>query len=1176
MSKYDSYFGQPVQPESKYDSYFGSPVSSDRPSIEEQTEEGFTPRGVRDLTRDDVFNRYAGYMDSHFGMNEDDYTRQEIADAYVNHMRKFNFGQSVTTLEELAYINKVKGLDDERLKAKQLAEARAAYDTFDSMKGAFADGTTAWEKLDAVGDYGRALIVDPVNLVGLGVGKLVSGGATKAAAQAAKYAVRKEAQNVIKARGITEGARRQVKELERVAANKIIKEGTFKTAGKEITTKQIARREALGVGVVDAVAGVGMDAVYQNIMDDVDLQDGYNMMQGSIALAGGALGMGLGYSFARGFQMDEADVSTLGAIKFFQAQDNLANARKIAGDAGQTIKDLDLPGFEASLPGFRDMVETLKDKAARGQPLRMEADKGYLPDELAWQEAFFAGISNALADNGVKYWTKRGPKDGFLNWMSDLMLAMPDNVKDQLSDIYDETLGANVDIFKGKKLFEVFKDKDGNVIANSALDMVASEVSDASKLLNFTSQASKVFNKLKEIKPDADADDIIEEFIEVEAGAPARAAINKIKSGADYMQRNLIRMLVTHPGTTALNLIGWQTASTMQSLGDIVRGTLYGGASVVNAAVLNKEGAAKFAKKAGLMLGLQKQKMRNLLDPNMTYESFMDFLAFNPAAQKDMLRYMAGGVDIEQMSRDLQLEEFAEIAKDALGKDAIKDVSRTKLDKIMDKIQLVYGVKLQDMATKSQEFMYAIDKQMRLKYDMTYVDFLNDPNMWKRMMGDDYAEIVSTASQDALRNVFSKSYADSKTPVGTIAGFIESLSRQPIIGAMVPFGQFFNNTMAHIMDHTGISLAHKYWAGTTRDPMELLTKTAVGLTSIGVLSQYEKENLDAGLAWYEERASDGSIRNRLYDFPYIFYKAIGRMGAHIEKDGTVPRELFDEVVLTFGPGALTRQLDDNMKGMYDIISDAVTAEDPEYGQAVVKVIQNTTSMYASGYTRFLDPVNLTASMMKGEAYVAPDRKQGAAWVNNSVRYSDELLESIGAYVKPEKKYQSITTEADQVPIGKVFGVRFSPATSSAERAFNEAGIADWKTNIRTSIPEARNDMNRIIAPILEYEFGLLLEKPKWKSGNPEERKQYIYDTINTSKQFVKEILANSFDPEDTRSLLLYKLGAGEYANKRRIQNYQKEFGLGDEELTDLELPQLQLFVGYVELMEELRKDKREE
>jgi hypothetical protein len=37
----------------------------------------------------------------------------------------------------------------------------------------------------------------------------------------------------------------------------------------------------------------------------------------------------------------------------------------------------------------------------------------------------------------------------------------------------------------------------------------------------------------------------------------------------------------------------------MQSATDIVRGTLYGGASVLNAAMFNREGAAKYAKKAG-------------------------------------------------------------------------------------------------------------------------------------------------------------------------------------------------------------------------------------------------------------------------------------------------------------------------------------------------------------------------------------------------------------------------------------------------------------------------------------------------------------------------------------------------------------------------------------------------
>ena len=1164
MANLDMFLGDPITPKkeekqetaSPLDQFLGSPVSSDRPSIEVQTEEMVAaPEGVRDLTNDAVFAKISPYMKSRFGMSEDKYDRQEIVDAYVNNMRKFNFGQSVVTVGELSYLN---GATE-----AEKAEAASAYQTFDSMKGAFAEGTSGMEKLDAVYDYGRALIVDPVNVVSLGIGKLITGGGSKAAAQLAKEGVKREVAKIIQKQGLTQGAKQAAKQVERKLIGETLRSEAFKKASKRLAVK-----EALYTGAADTVAGVSMDAVYQQAMQEVGLQSEYDLVQGSIAAAGGTFGTGLSMGLSMLGRSFDADSDMLGAFYFDRANTDLARAREIAGDVTKSVKEkLDLRGFQDSLPDFQKNIEDFADKVERGSLLRLLGNGQRVGKETQIRKAFylgdeklgFKGIADILADNGVRNWTKRTDDDNFSNWMHDLIREMPKGVQDQLDDIFRKTLGKAVPDYKGKSLLQ-------------ALDMDAKEFSVAGQQLNILSQAARTLRYIPKVADD----EILPELIKAELPPVTERVRDAFAEKTSFLQRNLIRMLVTHPGTTALNLIGWQTASTMQSLGDIVRGTLYGGASVINAAVLNKEGAAKFAKKAGLMLGLQKQKMRNLLDPNMTYESFMDFLAFNPAAQKDMLRYMAGGVDIEQMSRDLQLEEFAEIAKDALGKDAIKDVSRTKLDKIMDKIQLVYGVKLQDMATKSQEFMYAIDKQMRLKYDMTYVDFLNDPNMWKRMMGDDYAEIVSTASQDALRNVFSKSYADSKTPVGTIAGFIESLSRQPVIGAMVPFGQFFNNTMAHIMDHTGISLAHKYWAGTTRDPMELLTKTAVGLTSIGVLSQYEKENLDAGLAWYEERASDGSIRNRLYDFPYIFYKAIGRMGAHIEKDGTVPRELFDEVVLTFGPGALTRQLDDNMKGMYDIISDAVTAEDPEYGQAVVKVIQNTTSMYASGYTRFLDPVNLTASMMKGEAYVAPDRKQGAAWVNNSVRYSDELLESIGAYVKPEKKYQSITTEGDQVPIGKVFGVRFSPATSSAERAFNEAGIADWKTNIRTSIPEARNDMNRIIAPILEYEFGLLLEKPKWKSGNPEERKQYIYDTINTSKQFVKEILANSFDPEDTRSLLLYKLGAGEYANKRRIQNYQKEFGLGDEELTDLELPQLQLFVGYVELMEELRKDKREE
>ena len=57
------------------------------------------------------------------------------------------------------------------------------------MKGSFSGGTVG-QKLDSVYDYGMALIVDPVNLVSFGVGKLATGGGgSKVAAGAAKEAL---------------------------------------------------------------------------------------------------------------------------------------------------------------------------------------------------------------------------------------------------------------------------------------------------------------------------------------------------------------------------------------------------------------------------------------------------------------------------------------------------------------------------------------------------------------------------------------------------------------------------------------------------------------------------------------------------------------------------------------------------------------------------------------------------------------------------------------------------------------------------------------------------------------------------------------------------------------------------------------------------------------------------
>ena len=161
------------------DQYFQGGGGTERPpEIEKQ--EGLSL--IETLSLDDNYSIIKDYMSDRFGMEETEYDKRKIIDSYINQMRKFNAGQSVVALTELTHLNSGEGdeLDARRAKAAQ------AYKLFDSLGGAFSKDRTVGEKLDAVGDYARAIVVDPVNLVSLGVGKLFAAGGSRAAIQGAK------------------------------------------------------------------------------------------------------------------------------------------------------------------------------------------------------------------------------------------------------------------------------------------------------------------------------------------------------------------------------------------------------------------------------------------------------------------------------------------------------------------------------------------------------------------------------------------------------------------------------------------------------------------------------------------------------------------------------------------------------------------------------------------------------------------------------------------------------------------------------------------------------------------------------------------------------------------------------------------------------------------------------
>jgi len=1115
---------------------------------------------INDLMQDNNYAVVGNYMKQRFGMTEDTHGRQEVIDSFVNHMRKFNFGQSVTTGTELAYLNKAE-------EANKLA-AGQAYQLFDNMKGAFSEEYSFAQKADAVGDYARALIVDPVNVLSLGFGKLITGGATKVAATLAKDAVIKQVKKELTKKGIknasSKTAQAQAQQIERRIIGKIIKGEKVRGVAKDAFAegvKKSTKKEILATTAFDSASAVTIDAVYQKALQQGGVQTDYNVVQGAVTGIGGVFGGSLAYGLSLLNKAPHTEDSLPLAMSFFDnAAVAEANAVKLARTTTlksnkATLKSMNAKALQKAINKSATASERWAKKVLKGDTIRRLGDSVSDPYRSRFASAFFtggqegnvkfSGIKEILQDFNIQLANEETDKfANFTDFLTETILSLPKSAKKEVETLYKNTMA---------RLPE-----NQGITLEEAMNKMASDMSSWGR----DGQAIAQLKKDLMLAPDKTPSQKLNTVVDDTLDPTPKTIRDKVVDGTSSMQQNLIRMLITHPGTTALNVVGWANATSMQSVTDILRGALYGGRSVAEMAIGRNTNATEFANKSKLMFTLQKQKAMNLVNPFATQQSALDFLAANPKAQKELFRYMSGGIELDDVYKQIG------IRIDDLGKPGVGE-------KVMNFAQTMYGVKAQDMYTKTQEFMYALDKQVRIKYGKTYSEFLEDPDLYKVMKGDTYAEIQTIAVEDALRNVYAKSYG--KNPKGLLsfgAKVIEDLRKYPVVGAMVPFGQFFNNTLGHMFDHTGISLVHKYAAGTTRDPLELLTKSAIGLSLIGVTAAREYDNMEEGLAWFEERRDDGSIRNRMYDFPFSFYKAIGRMGAHHKRDGEVPEDLVKELVTLFGPGQLTRQLGDSAKISFDLLVDASSGEDGAVRDALGKLVQDTASMYLSGYSRPFDPVNTAIALGRGEDFVAVDRNQGSKWLNNSTRYVDQIYTALsGAELSPEK-FNALTDAKGTAPIGRIFGYRENPGQTHIQKMFNQIGKPQWRTEIKSFIPETQNHINKIVFQFLEQQAEYALATPAWKNGTNKQRKELLGEVLKKAKKQTTDILELSLAPEDSRTNKLYKISKkGSGVTKEDVDKALTKLDI-DVDITELDENQLDFLMYYLEAQkDEVKKLK---
>ncbi len=1106
------------------------------------------------LSQDENFEVISRYMDDRFGMTTDQYDKEEIIDSYVNNMRKFNFGQSLVTVGELSYLNK----GDEQALARRRKLAGDAYNLFDSLDGAFSEGRTVGEKADAVFDYARALIVDPVNILSLGIGKIAASGATKAASQVAKQAALEAAEAATKTLGkkaLTKRGQEEIaKEARKAYTKNIINDAGYKTALNKALNKEVVFSAA-----ADSAAGIGVEALNQKARMKAGAQEEYDPVALLFSGVGGIGGGGLAFALnkLRGTSkiplystlIDQSEQVTLAA-----RQANMEEAARLI-DVAKSVDELNIKVVKDGTSRLSSYADMWAERVKEGLQVRLdnkEIDENIFDfnHDLELLRYFLngdgktvKGLKDILYDAGVQRWSARSKDDRFNLYLGEVIEKLDKKTLDDIQKSFDAIFSNALDDELNKISFKDF------------MKGYASKASEAGKILNISRQLNSIFEVAGK-----EANNITNEQAVNIVLDPAKKGIYKtITEKSEPFQKNFIKYLVMHPGTTALNVKGWVQASGMQSYSDMLKAGLYGLADVV---FDGKDSAVSYRNKAKQLMSLQGQKARNILDPYMTYEAAMDYLTFRPEARKELFRYINGGVEVDNVLKELELNPGEKLTE-------------TSFEKLTRKLQTLYGVKAQDLLTKTQEFMYSLDKQIRLEYDMTLNEFMTQDNVWEYLSDpasdayQKFLKIETTAVTEALDNTFSRSFtnvaqARKGDPVAMLAGIIEETRKIPVIGAIAPFGQFFNNTLAFTFKHSGATMVYRKAAGIEQDPFEGIARMAAGWSALALVTMKEKKNLDENLAWHEERQSDGQVVSRQYDFPYSHFKVLGRAMAHKLRDGDVPQDLKRVISEQVGVQGFIRNLGTQGRVLSDLGTSILDLDGTAAGDNGMKLLGEAMGMYASGFSRVADPANQIIAFSRGEDYVYADKKQGIKEFNNALRYTDEIFDimTLGA-LKKNAVEKKIATQEDTpaVPIGRILGYRAIEAPSTIEKLFNDVGRSQWKTNLY-SIPEATNVINDYIFPYLEM-WADTVVKNNWDERTLADKEKILKDVLVAAKKDVMEVLRTSENDEPRKAELIFSI-TNKNIKKSKLRQYLESFGTSEKNLWELDPPQLELILSFLD------------
>lgn len=1005
---------------------------------------------------------------------------------FLNMMRFYHGGNTLDTANELMFMSTA--TDEER------AQYKDGVELFESVSGTKGD---LGDKVDMYWDYARSVVLDPVNYIGVGVaGKVAGVGAARIAAQKAGQLTTKQVMKSLEkdvAKGIiTKEAARDAAER---AGNKTWAAAMEKQI-PEVMRDKMAKRIGIAT-VVDATTNVAVDAAFQKGMMKIGKQEDFNKIQSGVSAMIGVLGGG--FEFARSMKAmgKEADIFTI------KAKDP-NTARKV-------------------------LFDHTKEMAKNTRKWKTKVEEGKLvssgdPENNFWMDFFYGddsagykGFMHSLQAEGY-FW--EGPNDQFKNvtdWVSAIVEKTPPKEFKAFVKQFSKTYGLEV----GKELNQqnLSQKQFSRLIGNS----LASTMSDAGRNLGVMSRVAKDLGKpMADLTPEDMAK------AAKKAAEPAEAGkIQKAKDFLGYAQEKYPEFLVSNPGTSAINVIGWAQRSGLQTASDVLNagGHLVGG--LIRNIAKGEAGDASFngMKTANALYKANLLKLRNVMRPNDTAATYESFLRALPESTRDLATTMGGGVEKQKARYFTGLDD--EIPGYQKVGNSVSDFART-----------ISFVQAQDTITKGVEFMYAMEKGLQKHFGKSVQDIINSEadDIAPLLRSEEFQKVVADSVRHTQEAVFSRSARATKQKTARHVGtFIEELRSTPGLGVLVPFGRFFNNTVMMAHDFSPLAIATKGLkiSGDDVGWDETVAKAMAGVGAAFSLSLLQEDNIKEGRPWNEfEDPNTGELLDITNMFPLSHIAAVGRMWAYarmsgqetgaeyLPKFGGMPDREWKEIMGVVGPGALTRNLERGAgkwtEVAQNILDNSTKMAAGEPG-GFIDLIGGMGATMVGGYTRFLEPINMAAMMVRDSenAGFILDAKQDRTKAVSALKYMDQIPRALGWLDESEPKLKSSPTQGKAVKWPSKFGGKVPAGKQTAlNQVMSYAGIPEWDVGLRSSHPKAANFINKVFLPVAEpaaAEF--LKEHPNFADYDLETRKSKVSDLMEGLRKQVVEFSLNNPDTQ---------------------------------------------------------------